>query len=472
MDLYGHNSRFKKMYIGATMINLYDHQMQVVQGVRDAMRSHKNVLLQAPTGMGKSVMASYMIAETQKKGKTAAFVVPRVQLMQQMSNTFKSFGIRHSYIASGYYFNKSQTYICSLQTLVKRLGDINPDVVFIDETHWGADLIAKIIAYFRDRGIWVIGLSATPAMQNNYGMGDWYDHMVQAPSVRWLIDNKYLADYKLVQPSIKLPKGCIGGDPIDEWEKHADGRLTIGFCRDKSHGYAMADLFTKYGIPSAFMEAETPADVRKKIISAFADGDLKILFNVYLCQMGFDLASQIGRSVNVRCMLDLQPTGSLTTQMQKNGRALRYDDAGEAVIIDLAGNSYPENHGFPCADREWVLDTGDVRSRDVEYRARTISLINCKACYRPSKVGSTHCPYCNTKFEVDGKKIREVDGRLVVVTPEMLRAEHEAAEKERKGKRMEQGRAQTIDDLKRIASERGYKAGWIFKQAQLKGIKI
>lgn len=341
----------------------------------------------------------------------------------------------------------------------------------VHNCHWGSDMMNKLVTYFRERGIWVIGMSATPALQNNYGMGDWYDDMVQGQSVRWLIDNKYLADYLLVQPSVKLPKGCIGGDPIAEWEKHAGGRLTIGFCRDKAHGYAMAELFTRYGIPSAFMESDTPADERKRLIAAFADGDLKILFNVYLMQMGFDLASQIGRNVNVRCMLDLQPTGSLTTQMQKNGRALRYDDAGEAVIIDLAGNSYHENHGFPCADREWVLETGDMHKRDVEYREQTLNLINCKNCYKPSKVGNTHCPYCGVKFVVDSKKIKEMDGKLVVITPEMMKAEKEATEKERKAKRMEQGKAQTLDDLKRIAKERGYKSGWVFKQAQLKKIR-
>ena len=453
-------------------ITLYDHQIEAVQNVRESMRNNQRVLLQAPTGMGKSVMAAYMIAASQAKGKRSAFIVPRVQLMAQMSGTFRQFGIFHSYVASGMPFAENAlTHICSLQTLVKQMDYIRPDVVFCDESHWGADMMDRVNRHFRQRGVYIVGLSATPAMQNNFGMGDWYDDMVTAPSIRWLIDNKYLADYKLVQPSIKMPKGCLGGDPIDEWEKHAEGRLTMGFCRDKAHGYAMAELFTRYGIPAAFIESDTPADERKRLIKAFAAGDIKVLFNVYLCQMGFDLASQIGRVVNVRCMLDLQPTGSLTTQMQKNGRALRYDAAGEAVIIDLAGNSYPENHGFPCADREWVLDTADVHKRDVEYREKTLSLINCKNCYKPSKVGNTHCPYCNTKFVVDGKKIREVDGKLVVVTPEMLRAEHEAAERERKNKRMEQGKAQTIEDLRRIAAERGYKKGWVYQTAKAKGIK-
>lgn len=455
------------------MIKLYDHQAAQVKALRETMREHKRVLLQLPTGGGKSVLASYMIASSQQRGKNSAFVVPRIDLIKQMSHTFGQFNVRHSFVSADGFFNaKSLTHICSLQTLIKRAGSISPDVVFIDECHWGFDLTEKLVRYYSEQGAYVVALSATPARNDNKGMGDLYDHMVTGPSVRWLIDNKFLSDYRLVQPSIKMPKGCIGGDPIDEWEKHAENRLTIGFCRDKAHGYAMADLFNKYKIPAAFMESDTPDDERKRLIAAFADGDIKILFNVYLFQMGFDLASQVGRPVNVRCMIDLQPTGSLTTQMQKNGRALRYDPAGEAVIIDLAGNSYHENHGFPCADREWILDNSDQHQRDVEYRGRTLSLINCKSCYKPSKVGNTHCPYCNTRFVVDGKKIKEIDGRLVVVTPEMLRAEQEAVEREAKAKRREQGQAKTLDDLRRIAKERGYKPAWVYQMARVKGIAV
>lgn len=454
------------------MIKLYDHQIDQVERLRLSMRDNRNVLLQLPTGGGKSVLASYMIAASQAKGRKASFVVPRIDLITQMGNTFKDFDIKHSFVAQNLPFNgRAQTHICSLHTLVKQLDAINPDVVFLDEVHWGSDLIDKVIKDSREKNRFVVGLSATPAMQNNYGMGDWFEDMVQGQSIRWLIDNKFLSEYALVQPSVKMPKGCLGGDPIDEWEKHAGGRLTIGFCRDKAHGYAMADLFNKYKIPAAFMESDTPKDERRRIISAFADGDIKILFNVYLAQMGFDLASQIGRKVNVRCMLDLQPTGSLTTQLQKNGRALRYDDGGHAVIIDLAGNSYHENHGLPCADREWLLDTGDMHKRDVEYRERTMSLITCKSCYKPSKIGSTHCPYCNTRFVVDGKKIKEVDGQLVVVTPEMLKAEKQAEETLAKTKRTEQGQAKTIADLQRIAKDRGYAAGWVHQMARVKGIK-
>lgn len=453
-------------------MKLYQHQIEAVNDLRKSLAHNRRVLLQAPTGMGKSVMAAYMIHSSANKGRLSLFVVPRRALLRQMSNTFKTFGIKHGFIAAGIPFYKGyNVYVCTLQTLVDCMGDVTPDVVFLDEAHWGSQTMDTVIKEFERRGIFVIGLSATPARQDNFGMADWYEEMVTSPSIRWLIDNKFLSDYRLIQPSIQVPKGCLGGDPVEEWEKHAEGRLTIGFCRDKAHGYSMAELFNRYKIPAAFVESDTPQEIRTSVISKFADGEIKVLFNAYLFQMGFDLASQIGRKVNVRCMLDLQRTESLTTQLQKNGRALRYDEAGEAVIIDLVGNTYEESHGFPCSDREWVLEHGDLHKKDVESRAATLNLIYCKKCFKPFKVAFSVCPDCGTKFVFDTKKIREVDGKLIVVTPEMLRAENEIEEIEKKNNRMEQGKARTIADLQKIANERGYKSGWVYKQAQLKGIR-
>lgn len=470
MDLHSDNTRKEKVRIGGTMI-LHEFQEKLISDVRQAMRHTRGVLLQSATGSGKSVMASAMIAAAREKKSRAIFTVPRRELLKQMDNTFNDFQIPHSFAAAGKTYNKfAHTHIAMLGTIQKRIEELNPSVVFIDECHYGGVTLNSLIKWLKEKRIFYIGLSATPARLDNFGMGDWFDHMVQGPSIRCLIDNKFLSEYALVQPSVKLGKGQIGGNPVDEWARHSGGRLTVAYCRDKKHGKITVDQFTAAGVPAAFMESNTPADERRRIIEQFADGKIKVIVNCQLLQMGFDLASQIQRKINVRCMLDLQPTQSLTAQMQKNGRALRYDPDGHAVIIDLAGNSYEHNHGYPCADRNWTLETVDQHKKDVEFRERNISLMTCKACYRPARIGPMHCPYCGVMYDTTGKKVKEVDGKLVVITPEMLKADKVAADNESMGKRQEVGRARTIEDLQRIATERGYARGWVFKQAQIKGI--
>lgn len=453
-------------------IELYPHQADLVGRTGEAFKHCKRVLLQAPTGSGKSVMASYILGGAVRKGRKPLFVVPRKDLITQMSSTFRAFDIKHSFIASGLDYEDAPAHICSLQTLVKRMdGDLNTGLICLDETHWGGESINKLIKYLTERNIPTIGLSATPARADNFGMGDWYEAMEQGPSIRWLIDNRFLSEYGIIQPDVRIKHQT--GDHVDKWLQYAGGRRTICYCKDVAHSQQVAVDFTKAGIPAAHMDAETPDDIRKLIIRDFADGKLLVITNVFLFQMGFDLASQVSRKVNVRCILDLQRTESLTAQMQKWGRGLRYDEDGHAMIIDLAGNSLHEAHGLPCEDRQWVLDTADQHKKDVERRAREMKLITCKKCYRPSKLGPPWCPHCGAKFQVDSAKIKIVDGKLVEITPEELKAIKEAkqVEKIKKNKEMDPEKRQAkIDALKRHAEKNGYSPGWLYHMRKSQGL--
>lgn len=437
------------------MFSLHNHQQAQIEDAKKAFGSGvQNLLFQAATGSGKSVMASYMIKGAVSKDHRVWFVVPREQLLTQMSNTFNGFDIQHSFISAGMpYDSYSRAYVCTLQTLVKRLGRVHtPNFIVIDECHWGGESINTLIGYAREHRIKVLGLTATPARSDNFGMGDWYDNMVCGPSIRWLIENRFLSQYKLVRPDALGRRGNQVTNHVETWAKYGNGLKTIVYARDVIHSKAVVQDFNKAGYRFAHMDAKTPSDERNRIINAFADGELDGISNVFLLTFGFDLASQVGRSVNVRCILDLAPTESLTAQMQKNGRALRYDDAGAAVIIDLAGNSMPESHGFPCAERDWVLDRSDVHRRDVEIRERILRTMHCKSCLMPSMIGPLNCPHCGAPFIADGKKIRIVDGQLVEFSPDELRQE---VELEKKQARIEQGKTKDKDELIKLFIQKG-----------------
>ena len=69
-------------------------------------------------------------------------------------------------------------------------------------------------------------------------------------------------------------------------------------------------------------------------------------------------------------------------------------------------------------------------------------------------------------MKVKARKIRHEDGELIELTEEM-----EKVLMERKAKKKEQGRAQTLDELKAIEAARGFKSGWaehVFKARQAK----
>ncbi|QJB21940.1 putative DNA helicase [Xanthomonas phage FoX3] len=115
----------------------------MVAGVRAALRRKvRRVLLQAPTGSGKTVIASFIASEVASRGKRVSFNVHRAELMRGTSNTFTKYGIKHGFIAADHPLTVANVQICSIDTLKNRLTvTAEPDVVLWDECIVGDSLI-------------------------------------------------------------------------------------------------------------------------------------------------------------------------------------------------------------------------------------------------------------------------------------------------------------------------------------------
>lgn len=465
------------------MITLFDDQLTLINSVKDEIRNGcKSILMQGATGSGKSNMASDIVYGAYRKDKMVHFVVPRKDLLNQTSQTFSDFGIKHSFIAAGKSTDtKSKVFICSTATLVNRLF-IAPDLAIIDETHFGSDGLDKIIKFYKSAGTVVIGLSASPWKLSGKGLGCWYDSMVCGPSIRWLIDNKRLADYRAFAPShpdlsqIKVTAGdyakgqlsermegdrVLIGNAVKHYKTHAMGKLGVTFAVSRKHSEMLAQEYRDNGIPAMHMDGDTPEDDRKKIAIAFARGELLQIVNCDLLGFGYDLSLASGiKGVNIQCLTDCKPTKSLAGQLQKNGRNLRYDIEPH-LFFDHANNFI--EHGLPCADREWTLQDREKNSK--ESGEKTIAVRQCLSdgqrqgcnyCHKPAPV----CPNCGVPYTVHSREIEEVDGELEEIKIQEIK----------KVARMEIGMAKTIADLKKIQEERGYALGWVYQMAKVKNI--
>ncbi|PHS61042.1 MAG: hypothetical protein COB09_19025 [Thalassobium sp.] len=469
-----------------TEINLFSDQQKLVNKARASIgRGCKSLLIQATTGAGKTVMASSMIKGSNAKGFKTAFCVPRKQLLEQMGKTFRKYDIDYSYVASGEFFDESSmNHVCSMQTLVNRLDVIDPRVIYFDETHWGEGQLNKIIKHFKETP-WIdpvtkkshqriiIGLSATPWKMNGRGLGCYYDDMVEGESVRWLMDNKRLSDYRLFgvsNPDLSMIKMVNGeysqtqlrekmegdkvliGDAVSHYKKHAYGKLNVTFCASIKHSKMTAEAFNNAGIPAAHMDAETPMHERMRIIKDFALRKLWVICSVDLLCFGFDLASQVNMDVTVECLSDLRPTMSLALQMQKWGRVLRMKDE-PALIFDHAGNSMKfdgtENHGLPCMDRLWtLLDRQKKSKKDEEEKAETTR--RCPDCFNLHKP-QPKCPCCGHIYKIKPmKKLETIDAEL---------REIEIVKKKRAA-RIQEGMCETLEDWKEVAKDRGNSEAW------------
>jgi len=446
------------------MTSLFPDQIELVDNIRASMKRHKRILVQAETGFGKTIASAHMICESRAKGNTALFVVPRRELLKQTAKSFYDNDMQFSYISSGYQTNPyAKTFLATTGSLIRRLAKVpTPKVVFLDEAHYGGETNKKIADHFAARGAWIVGLTATPEYPNGNGMGDCYSDMVQGPSMRWLIDNKRLSNYRLFAPSrpdlsgVKIMGGdyakgelaermeadrLLVGDAVKHYREHAIGRLAIGYCTSRKHSEITAAAFRNAGIPAAHVDGETPDDEMLRILRAFARREILVLTCADLLLFGFDLSSASGMDVTVEVMIDLRPTMSRTLQRQKNGRTLRFKEY-PAIILDHSGNAM--KHGLPCDAISWTLAAKEERRRKGDDEERSSPVKQCSGGHadgpqRGKPMKSCHfthppaprCPNCGAWYTIESRMVEQVDGELVEISrirAEMTPADHEKME--------------------------------------------
>lgn len=440
-------------------VNLRPYQDEILDGIRTQMHSGvKAILLQSATGSGKTCLAAHMLGTASLRGFPSLFVVHRRELIKQSALAFESIGLRYGIIAAGFPADSSANIqIASIQTLAKRYAQIKrPHFIILDEAHHcpSASWSRLIKAYpeaFR------VGLTATPERLDGAGLGDYFEVMVNGPSVSWLIEHGWLARYRLFAPasvsvdgvhsrmgdfvrselSAAADKPSITGDVLKHYEDLAHGKRAVVFCVSIAHSQHVAAQFRAAGIAAEHVDGETPTDQRDAAMERFRRGDTLVLSNCELFGEGIDVPA-------MEVAILLRPTQSLGLHLQQCGRALRPHPGKEyALILDHAGNT--QRHGLPDEDREWTLEGRKHRKKDDE---ADVHVKICPKCYAAMRPGPTHCRHCGHEFEVEGRSVEEIEGELIEVDPAVVQYQ----------RKQQQYGAQSLEDLIALGKERGYKS--------------
>ena len=444
------------------MIQLRDYQNDILNEVRQhMMKGIKKILVEAPTGAGKTVIASEMLSLCKGKSMHAAFMMHRRELVKQSSETLKKFGLDHGVISSGFKENLGEyIQVNSIQTLARRKTKPKFQLIIWDEAHHCASATwDKLFNEYPDA--FHILLTATPERLDGKGLKDYADVMVRGPKIQWLIDNGFLCDYDIYAPSQVSLKGTrirfgdfakdemveiidnptITGDAIKEYKKLALGKRAVIFCVTVEHSEHVVKQFNEAGIKAVHIDGKTPSAQRDYLLKEFAEGRIDVVSNVALFGEGFDLPQ-------LEVLIQLRPTASMSLYRQMCGRVLRmYKGKERALILDHVGNA--SRHGLPCTEIEWSLEGRDKKKRDKD---GTAPVRTCERCFltQPSMIKA--CQSCGLVFKISEREITEVEGELAKLDKEKMKLQQ----------KREKSSARTLEDLIALGKARKYKnpAAW------------
>jgi len=437
---------------------LRPYQDELIRSARSLMmKGCKSILLQSPTGSGKTALTAHMLKTAAEKGMPSVFTVHRRELVKQSMRAFHRIGLRHGIIAPGFLEDtRPLVQIASIQALSRRLGKLrSPKMIVWDEAHHvAAGSWTKVYESYPNA--FHVGLTATPERLDGTGLGQWFKEMINGPSTASLIEDGFLAPYRLYAPGGIVTEGVgtrmgdfaraelnsaadkptITGDAIRHYKKLASGRRAVVFCCSVEHSKHVVSQFNADGIPAAHVDGETDTNERDQRIAQFERGDILILSNVELFGEGFDLPA-------IEAAILLRPTQSLGLYLQQVGRALRTSPGKtDAVILDHAGNC--ARHGLPDSDREWSLSGREKRGGSAE---PSVPVRICPKCFAAQFPGSMVCKHCGAQFESAARKVVEEDGELVEIDANHIRRE----------RLREQSQAKTFEELVELGKRRGHK---------------
>ena len=424
----------------------------------------RNVLMRLDTGGGKTIILADLI---QEHPGASAVIAHRQELVLQLSIALARAGVTHNIVAAkatiaaviqahlaefgrSYYAPGARCAVASVDTLIRAKGlehwFAQVTLWIVDEGHHvvADNKWATVVARFQHPDCRGLLPTATPQRADGKGLGahaQGVAHvMVQGPPMRWLIEQGYLTDYRmvcvesdLVQMLNEAAVGASGdyssatlrnasqqshivGDVVKEYLRWAPGRLAICFTSDTVTAAEVTAAFQLAGVRAETLTGKTDDGMRRQLLKQFAARVVTVLVVVDIVSEGFDLpAVEVG--------IKARKTESLATYMQQFGRALRpmyapgYDlttQAGRraaiaaspkprAVIIDHVNNFL--RHGPPDRPRPWSLDGSKGGGGDgIPMRPclpRKVAPFpeppKQNGCYQPYERFRTECPYCGTE---------------------------------------------------------------------------
>ena len=283
-------------------IRLYDYQTEMKERIDKAFRSYQSVMVQMPTGTGKTILLAEVVKREKLKGKNTCvwIVVHRRELVEQIRETLDTMLSSPSSTpdtTSPLLSENFRIKVMSIQWLSRHYQEMeeSPSLIVIDEAHHAvAKTYKEVMDAFPESK--KLGLTATPCRLTRRGFTDLFDVLLMSWSAKRFIaiGRLSLYDYMSIKADSEdqrrilglTKRGADGDFSLKEMSEKLDVRPSIKrlcetvlryaadkkgitYAIDITHAEHIAEEYRRHGIMAVAISSKTPLAERKAIIERF-----------------------------------------------------------------------------------------------------------------------------------------------------------------------------------------------------------
>ena len=443
-------------------MHLRNWQQKIIDIFPSIINEHRRFILKAPTGAGKTVLASEIV-ERFYNGKKIIVLCHRLVLLEQLEKALgKKHAVRKLEVSdTGPAFEDYDILLSTSMRAKEVLLDAvaKADLIIVDEAHRvspngkGYKRILDDFAKYGKAKAQFIGLTASPERRTGDQRDQLnlaFDAIIDCANIEDLIKEDVLVqpEYRphFVHdldldgidissgdfPVAKLASAIIKSSMIDYaiWS-YCEERLKLSmkpvsawFCADISVAEATLKNIRQCNIEAAIVTASTPIKERMRLLAQHERGDIEVIVSVGVLAEGWD---------NPQCniIVHLRPTLSKVLWGQSVGRGLRSAPGKEkCVVIDVSSNwstfgpveklqwslwSNPRSFMQFKNRFNWLGQQQDGEETSGIYLLCKNELPNrtrCSHIYKKDAYEDDTCPVCGSYAAVDIYKEQKLDHSL------------------------------------------------------------